>query len=107
VSLELLKRACEMHSQREVAKKIGKSATTINLIIKGKYPNPEPMLKKVDEVFGWLNSESVMCPVVGELHIGVCQKYYNWANEAKVHKDRIYREVKEHCVECKGGWNYE
>jgi len=100
VSLELLQRACEMHGQRGVAKKIGKSATTVNLVLKGKYPKPQPILKKVDEVFGWLKSDEVICPIVGELHIGVCQKYRTWSMEDRVHKDRLYQEVKEHCKVC-------
>ena len=100
MSLELLKRACEMHGQRCVAKKISKSATTVNLILKGKYPKPEPILKKVDEVFSCLKRDEVMCPVLGELHIGVCQKYWTWAMEDILHKERLYQEVKEHCKEC-------
>ncbi len=100
MSLNLLRKACEMHGQREVGRLIGKSATTVNLILKGKYPNAKAILKKVDEVFGWLKKTQVICPVLGELHIGVCQKYHTWVLENKTHKDRLYQEVKESCKNC-------
>ncbi len=100
MSLDLLMKACEIHGQREVGRLIGKSATTVNLLLKGKYPNAQKILKKVDEVFGWLKKREVICPVLGELHIDVCQKYHTWSQENKTHKDRLYQEVKESCKNC-------
>lgn len=102
MSLSLLKKACEKYSQRQVAQKIDKSATTINLILKGKYPKPEKILQKVAEVFTDLDSNEVVCPILGTIHINVCSKYQSMAIQKKMHKDRLYMQVKEACLTCKG-----
>ena len=101
MSLNLLKKAAKKYGQRVTAKKIGKSATTVNLLLKGTYPKPQKILQTVSEVFAYLESEEFECPVVGPLHIDVCKKYRVWSKQGKVHKDRIYAEVKNYCNECK------
>ncbi|MCX6076407.1 MAG: helix-turn-helix transcriptional regulator [Campylobacterales bacterium] len=103
MSVELLKKACELYSQREVARRIGKSATTVNHILKGIYPKPEPILKTVSEVFADLADEEIVCPVLGKIHGDVCQRYKEWAKLDKVHKDRLYMQVKESCKNCTRG----
>jgi len=105
MSLQLLKKACKKYSQREVARKIGRSATTVNLILKEKYKKPEPILKLVKEVFTSLESDEVTCPTLGSIHKNVCSKYRTWASERRVHKDRLYGEVKESCMSCNVGVN--
>jgi len=100
MSVELLRKACSYYSQRKVGSMIGKSATTVNLLLKGKYPKPDKLLQKVNDVFKDLEDSKCDCPVLGELHIEVCQKYYAWAQGNTIHKDRLYRKVKEHCKNC-------
>ncbi|WP_455756503.1 hypothetical protein [Sulfurimonas sp.] len=101
MSVDLLKKACDKHSQRKTGVMIGKSAATVNLILKGTYPKPEKILQKVSEVFADLNSTEFNCPVLGEIHVDVCKKYKSMAEQNKVHKDRLYMQVKSECVNCK------
>ena len=102
MSVKLLQKACDHYkSQRVVGAMIGKSATTVNLLLKGKYPNAEKILQKVSEVFADLNTTEFRCPELGEIHINVCEKYRDWAMVGKVHKDRLYMQVKDECLNCK------
>lgn len=101
MSVELLKKAYEYYgSQRKVGEMLGKSATTVNLLLKGKYPNPEPILRKVKESFIHLQEEKYECPVLGTIHSDVCRRYKTWAKIGVIKKDRLYLQVKEQCLEC-------
>ena len=106
-SLQLLEKACAQLGQREAGKRIGKSATTVNLVLKEKYPKPEKILQLVDETYAYLNSNEVQCPVLGEIHPKVCAKYAHWSAIGKVHQDRLYMEVREHCLKCQMNENKE
>jgi len=99
-SLELLKKACDLHGQRKTAKQIGYSATTINQVLNKTYLKPEPILKKVDIVFSYLNSDETLCPILGVIHKQTCERYREWASCEKVHPDRLYRDVKDKCATC-------
>ena len=100
--INLLKKACDIHGQRTAGSMIGKSATTVNLILKGTYPNPQKILQTVAQVFAELNTTEFLCPELGEIHINVCKKYQAWAKEDKVRTDRLYMQVKNQCLNCKG-----
>lgn len=101
MSIALLEKACKHYkSQRIVGDMIGKSATTVNQILKGIYPKPEPILKTVGEVFADLACEDIICPTLGKIHSDVCERYKEWAELGKVHKDRLYMQVKESCKNC-------
>ena len=100
-SLQRLKKACDKYGQRQTAKKIGYSVTAVNQVLKGNYPKPEPVLLSSDRVFGEMCSEQVHCPVLGEIHPDVCRRYAHWASSGKVHSDRMYRQVRKMCNECK------
>jgi hypothetical protein len=100
MSAELLQKACSYYSQRKVGDMIGKSGSTVNLLLKGKYPNPEKILLHVQEVFAHLAEDRCECPTLGVLHVDVCEKYRSWAKQNKVHKDRLYMKVKNHCINC-------
>jgi len=101
MSKALLEKACKHYkSQRIVGNKIGKSAATVNLLLKGTYPKPEKILKTVSEVFADLNATEVECPYLGVIHADVCNRYKQWAEQDKIHKDRLYMQVKEHCENC-------
>lgn len=101
MSHKLLEKACKHHkSQRKVASKLGISAAQVNLLLKEKYSKPEKILQKVSEVFADLDSDEFTCPVIGEIHINVCSKYQAMAKEGKVHRDRLYMQVKDACLTC-------
>lgn len=101
MSMELLKKACKHYgSQRKVGEILGKSATTVNLLLKGKYPNPQPILRKVKESFTHLQEKKCECPVLGAIHSDVCKKYKTWAKTGVIKKDRLYLQVKKQCLEC-------
>lgn len=100
---EILKKACDRHGQREVARRIGYSPTTVNQVLKGSYPKPEPVLKEATAAFADLASTDVLCPVLGTIHESVCARYKTWAGEGKVHQERLYRSVKDACITCKQG----
>ncbi|MGE4406078.1 helix-turn-helix domain-containing protein [Pseudomonas sp.] len=68
--LKLLRTACAERSQADVARALGCSAGTVNMVLKGSYPNPEKWLQRVEEVFG---STRIECPVFGcEITLGRC-----------------------------------
>lgn len=100
---EILKKACNRYGQREVARRIGYSATTVNQVCKGIYPKPDPVLNAAAGVFSDFSSTDVVCPILGTIHENVCARYRGWALAGKVHQDRLYRQVKEACMTCMKG----
>jgi len=99
-SLERLKKACDLLGQRKAANEIGYSGTTVNQVLNGIYPKPDPVLMKVDIVFSFLNSDETLCPTLGAIHNQTCERYREWAKAEKVHPDRLYRDVKDKCSNC-------
>lgn len=99
-SLELLKKACDLHGQRKVAKTLNRSVTTVNQTLHGKYPKPEPILEMVELAYASLRSSDIPCPVLGSIHRQTCERYREMAKINKVHPDRLYREVKDKCASC-------
>lgn len=97
-SCEILRKVCKRYGQREVARRLHRSPTSINRILKGNYPNPERILKEVHEMFS--ESTEKICPVLGEIHKDVCKRYCMWAKQDRVHRERLYNTVKEHCLIC-------
>lgn len=68
--IDELKKACEDTSQVKVAKAIGYSAATVNLVLKGSYKGD---LKAVEKAFkGAFKAETVSCPVLGEIPAHRC-----------------------------------
>ena len=64
--LEVLEGACmKPSSQAEVARRLGVSATMVNLVLKGTYKGNLQRLETL--VRGTLMNESVTCPVLGEI----------------------------------------
>lgn len=50
-AVELLKKACEKTSQGKVSTDLSISKTSVNLLLKEKYPNPQKMYKKIFEFY--------------------------------------------------------
>ncbi len=63
--IEVLRTACEAHTQAEIASRIGYSPTVVNQVLKGTYPGDLPRVEQA--VRGALMGESVECPVIGDL----------------------------------------
>lgn len=51
-AIRLLKKQLKTKSQGEVANELKISKTTISLMLKEKYPNPEHMYQKIKEKYG-------------------------------------------------------
>lgn len=100
-SYEILKLACNQYGQRSVAKKIKRSPTAVNQTFHGTYPKPETILNLAASTFTEFSSHETMCPVLGNIHRDTCKRYSQWAEQEKVHPDRLYRMTKESCLTCK------
>jgi len=105
MNTELLKKACDLYGQRKTGEMIGKSATTVNLLLKDKYPNPDKHLQRVNEVFAYLKEDKCKCPILGEISIETCKKYKDFSKQGKIYKNRLYMQVKDHCMDCKRNKN--
>ena len=97
---KLLIRVCDEHGQREVARRVGVSAASINRILKGTYPNPQKILEKIKDTFSSIENREIKCPTLGIIHKEVCSRYKEWSKSNKIHKDRSYMSVKELCKKC-------
>lgn len=51
-AITLLRKACDETSQGKVSIELGISKTSVNLLLKGKYPNPEKMYQKILNEYG-------------------------------------------------------
>lgn len=73
--LAILRRAVSESSQAAVARRIGRSAAAINQVLKGTYAgNPDIILELAAAAYG---SETVFCPVMGEVPLAQCIEYRN------------------------------
>jgi transcriptional regulator with XRE-family HTH domain len=73
--LDLLRRVVDEHGQAEVARRIGRSTAAVNQVLHGKYNgNPERILELIAAEFG---SETVQCPVMGEIALARCTEERN------------------------------
>ena len=93
--LQLLKQVCSEKSQAEIARQLGCSAGTVNMLLKGTYPSPEKWLQRCEELFG---SSTVECPVFGcEISLGRC------ADERRRlprYTNPVARQLTETCPNC-------
>lgn len=68
--MALLRDKCADLGQAEVARRIGRSGSTISQILSGKYcGDPAAVLQLIDETFG---GSTVECPVLGEITLNRC-----------------------------------
>ncbi len=75
-AIDLLTKELKDKSQGQISIELGVSKTTINLLIKNKYPKPENMYKKILEVYG--NTFEI---------IGVDDGVYNLEDAARIFKE--------------------
>ena len=68
--MEIARRAVVQDGQAEVARRIGKSPAAVSLVMSGKYGgNPATILELIASEY---SSESVDCPVLGEIALADC-----------------------------------
>lgn len=103
MSMALFERAVKQHGVNGLARKTGLSPATISRVKNGDYPNPAKVLAKVAELFEEPESGPIHCPVLGDIHPDVCARYAAWSAEGRVHRDRMYRQVKNACQSCAKG----
>jgi len=86
MELEILKQACKETSQAAVARKLGYSATTVNLVLKDKYTGDIEKVYRTIKVR--LGKSNVECPVLGEISSSKCAeeqaKPFSTANAQRV-----------------------
>lgn len=100
--MELLLKAYEHEgSLRKLAEKTGKSPATWQTLMNGKYKfDPQKLFALIQREYAFLESDSVECPAIGEIHSEVCLKYSEASMEGKNLSDRIYSIVREQCKTC-------
>ena len=67
---ECLRKACEESSQRAVSAKLGYSAATISLVLKGVYKGDVSAVEKA--VLNKLTQSHLSCPVLGQISPSEC-----------------------------------
>ena len=75
-AIDLLTKELIDKSQGQISIELGVSKTTINLLIKNKYPKPENMYKKIHEFYGntfetFVNTFAKMC---AKIYLGTLKK---------------------------------
>lgn len=80
----LLEAIADCGSVSELGRQMGVSKTTLSLVQRDKYPNPEHIYDKLRKKFGHLLNATVMCPGLEyEIHREVCRKYAEAQAEGK------------------------
>ena len=73
--MDLLKSECGRSSQAAVGRKIGYSAATINMVLKGTYAGNLKAVEKA--VLSKLTCDAVACPVLGQITPETCSSHQN------------------------------
>lgn len=102
---ELLAEAIkEAGSLSAAAEKIGVSKTSLSLVQRDKYPNPEHIYKKLRKTYGYLLNATVLCPALKcEIHREVCARYSEAARDGVVIAGASFVETRETCPFCAFG----
>ena len=99
--LEILRRACDEHGQAEVARRIGYNPSGINQVLAGTYKaNPDKILELVAAEF---SSDTVNCPVMGEVCLADCLEARRRADMPFFPSSGQTAELHRTCPECKKG----
>lgn len=100
--IEILRQECEKSSQRDVAKKLGSTPTSVNLILNGKYPNETGIKKLQEAVESEYLNKTVNCPVLGETPLSKCNFHQN-REFAATNPQRVmlYRACRSGCMNSK------
>ena len=108
--MELLNKAIEVEGRMAgVANKLGVSRTLISLVVNGKYENVEntDLFRRLRTHYGYLEveSNSLMCPILGIIKKEVCLKYYKAVIEKRDVGGSLFLSVKAICARCLIGAN--
>lgn len=76
--VQALAKACDLTSQAQVARKLGRSSALVNQLLQKKYPGD---LKAIQErIEGMFMNAVLSCPALGNIPAHECQ---NWREQAK------------------------
>lgn len=79
--LNILKKEVDNRGAIQVAKELGISRSSVDLLIRGQYnADPSRMIKKISAIYG--NNGSVACPVLGRLSPNRCAE--TWDRSKKI-----------------------
>lgn len=94
--LQILADECQASSQAKVAKRLGYSAATVSLVLKGTYSGD---LQKVEQaVRGALMRQTVACPVLGDIPAQDCLGHQKAPfSTASPERVRLYRACRSGC----------
>lgn len=78
----LLREAVDRKGMKQAAKELGKSPTTIHLVLSGRYgASTRAIEKRVLDIYG---NGGVSCPVLGELEPARCAEHYARARKVGI-----------------------
>jgi hypothetical protein len=98
--IEALARECDATSQARTAEHLGLSDSTINTVLKAKYPAGTQRIEAI--VRGKLMGGTLPCPVLGELGTDLCREWQDKA--AKFHDTgQLRRRMYVACRACPHG----
>ena len=100
--IEALAQECDRTSQNRTAKRLGRSASFVSNILRKRYVASLTAAEEV--VRGTIMSETVACPVLGEIGKHVCLKWRRKAGHfenVNAHSVTMYRACNR-CPRCKG-----
>lgn len=95
--IEALARECDATSQARTADRLGLSDSTVNTVLKAKYPASTDRIEAI--VRGKLMDATVPCPVLGELATDLCGE---WQKKAAAFADtgQLRRRMYVACRAC-------
>lgn len=73
--MNLLKQACAAQSQKAVGQRIGYSASTINMVLKGKYTGDLGAVERAVNLK--LSCQTIPCPILGDITASACSEHQN------------------------------
>lgn len=78
--IEILKRQVDQKGPRQVAKELGVSRSTIDLVCQDKYQaSTDKIIERVKSIYG--NNGHVLCPVLGEISPNLCAEKWTLAKK--------------------------
>lgn len=78
--IDILKRQVEQKGPRQVAKELGVSRSTIDLVCQDKYQaSTDKIIERVKNIYG--ENGHVLCPVLGEISPNTCAEKWTLAKK--------------------------
>ena len=76
--LDILRREVEARGPKQVAKELGVSRPTVDMVCQGKYKaSTKKIEERVKKIYG--NNGGILCPILGPITPNVCSEKWNLA----------------------------